>query len=347
MRLLFIPDDGRGLQLAPNGRLPLLHIRSTLETWHLALGGQKPMSPDDVDKDDVDEHYGYDNDESLVWPLATTQIRFRRRDISKGVTIGCNRSCKQNVLDFKYHLQFGFDEQFKPVCTLYRKNNAYLDPRLGIHYNTKKSLLRGILATSTGECFKHDKSITFKLYVSLCAYIEVSLQPSGGAHFELSISEKRHHERRRLPARWITDFCFKCLFNSRCWIAMRQLPWVYIACMLTHIAPRSGTFSSFLFKIILSTNPRLCILVYILFSGLCMITVLLMVCNQLKALIAKPKVVRYTMYGCLVFTILYCVPILFHLADALNGILWESAVGRLGNYSTARSVFPATQALYG
>lgn len=342
MRLLFIPDDGRGLQLAPHGRLPLLHIRSTLETWHLALGGQKPMSPGDIDKDDVDEYYGYDHDECLVWPLATTQIRFRRHDISKGVTIGCNRSRKQNILDFKYHLQFGFDEQFNPVCTLSRKNNAYLDPRLGFHYNTKKSLLCGILATSTGEHFKYDTNITFKLYVSLCEYIEVSLQPSGGAHFELSISEKCHHERTRLPAGWITDFCFKCLFGSRCWIAVRKLPRSYIACILMGIMLRSDTYSSFLFNIRTRNNPHLYILVGNLVVGLYMITVLSIVFNQLKPLIVKPRVLRYTMYGCSVFAILYCVPILFRLADALNNILWESAVGRLGNYSTARSVFPAT-----
>lgn len=228
MRTIFIPDDSRGLQLAPYGRLPLLQIRSDLDIWHLAPKKEQLISLDDSDSDDGNEDdeegHGIENGASLIWPRPTTRIRFRRRDLSKGVAIGCGRSKPEDGLDFEYYLHFSFDEDFKPVCALYFGTNVRLGTNVRwdsfehefafeheYFLSNGKSLLSRFRGSARDNHFRHGirRPIFLRVPLYLCTYFEVTLQPLDGSGFELSINGKKH--RHESTAGWYFGPCITCL----------------------------------------------------------------------------------------------------------------------------------------
>lgn len=129
LRRIFIPTDGYGHDLEPNGRLPVLHINSAFQVDHI----DRDLRPfnEDLDMPFREESKYWRPGTTSSWnpvvfsmahhlPLSSvggTKIQFQRKDLEQGVVLAL-KSARYSSSHHCCYLQFGFDFDFKPICIL-------------------------------------------------------------------------------------------------------------------------------------------------------------------------------------------------------------------------------------
>jgi hypothetical protein len=139
VRKVFVPEDGRTLELAPHGGLPLIHIESNLESWHFSKTEPEPQDPargistrraaDDLESGVARSQDTRDFNSSLCEcvPDRATHIAFQScsGDLEKGVVISFRRPTSREGV-FHYYLEIGFNVDFTPVCILWTSPFRFL-----------------------------------------------------------------------------------------------------------------------------------------------------------------------------------------------------------------------------
>jgi hypothetical protein len=124
---ILIPEDGRSLQLAPHDGLPRISIMSDLEPWRrqtrFEIGTNEPRFPlieDEIYPGPVSAH-----DATIFLPLKTfsgggsqIHVQFRRGDLEDGLVLGFTRPAPHHQ-KFRYTLNLGFDQDFRPIALLH------------------------------------------------------------------------------------------------------------------------------------------------------------------------------------------------------------------------------------
>jgi hypothetical protein len=129
VRKVFVPEDGRTLELAPHGGLPLIHIESNLESWHFSKTEPEAQDPARVMstrraagdlESGVADTRDFNSSLCECVPDRATHIAFQScsGDLEKGVVISFRRPTSREGV-FHYYLEIGFDVDFTPVCILW------------------------------------------------------------------------------------------------------------------------------------------------------------------------------------------------------------------------------------
>ncbi|KAF7513708.1 hypothetical protein GJ744_007759 [Endocarpon pusillum] len=155
---IFVPDEGRTLELSPHAGLPLVRVESNLEAWLFPRIGPGAHGSSWVDSPADLEGGGIQLEENQSWmPKKVTEVSFqsRCRDLEKGVVIALKRPAADEN-HFRYYLEIGFDIDFTPVCILHiRQFELLLGPssrgekiwgkkETGFLYYDKRTKLRNL-----------------------------------------------------------------------------------------------------------------------------------------------------------------------------------------------------------
>jgi len=145
---VFVPQDASMLELMPHAGLPLVKIVSDLNAWHFPRSGNNvinqapegaeytsreaetttslsrlplaPLETRDLETGAMEQHvaeHATDDYPSRL-PTLVTQVQFQPHNLKQGIVIAFARS-NNTTSTFDYHLEVGFDMDFRPICILH------------------------------------------------------------------------------------------------------------------------------------------------------------------------------------------------------------------------------------